>query len=220
MVSPALALLSFSLISAGAQTSPVPYDSINGGPTFAMTQVNQVYPGAYSTISAVNFRDFAFPEFDESGRPVEWLQLTNGSYQHDEPNFHSSASFESVYYLAGPASIRPDSALVLLSWSEVGGSSSQGGLAYVFKLVDRHLRLIQAMDWDTHFQTSEPTDVFDQRAKKLVIRTAHYIPGDAHCCVSAMDVITLQWDGTSFAKTDLKTELSDYGKSEHKELPH
>jgi hypothetical protein len=220
MVSPALVLLSFSLISAAAQTSPVPYDSINGGPTFTMTQVDQLYPGSYSTISEVNFRNRAFPEFDDSGRPVEWLQLINGSYQHDEPNFHSSASFESVYYLASSTSIRPDSALVLLSWSGVGGSSSQGGLAYVFKLVDRHLRLIQAMDWDTHFETSEQTDVFDQRAKKLVIRTAHYIPGDAHCCVSAMDVITLQWDGTSFAKTHLKTELSDYGKSEHKELPH
>ncbi len=75
------------------------------------------------------------------------------------------------------------------------------------------------MQWDTHFQTKEPTVSFDPGANALMVRTAHYIPGDAHCCVSAMDVITLRWDGTRFGQKDFKTELSDYGKAEGKTLP-
>jgi hypothetical protein len=70
-----------------------------------------------------------------------------------------------------------------------------------------------------HALSREPTESFDTRTNTLLIRTAHYSPGDAHCCISAMDVITLQWDGTRFAQKDFKTELSDYGKAEGKTLP-
>jgi hypothetical protein len=75
------------------------------------------------------------------------------------------------------------------------------------------------MDWDTHVDASQPTASFDPIQNTLIARTAHYIPGDARCCVSAVDVITLRWDGTRFVQTDLKTELSRYGKDQGKILP-
>jgi len=53
----------------------------------------------------------------------------------------------------------------------------------------------------------------------LVIRSAHYIPGDAHCCVSAMDIVTFKWDGTRLVQSDIQTELSAYGKREGKIRP-
>jgi hypothetical protein len=34
-----------------------------------------------------------------------------------------------------------------------------------------------------------------------------------------MDVITLRWNGERFVQTGLQTELSAYGKEEHKVLP-
>jgi len=74
------------------------------------------------------------------------------------------------------------------------------------------------MQWDTHFQTKKPTDSFDPGTKTVVVRTAHYIPGDAHCCVSGMDVITSRWDGKHFLQREFKTELSEYGKAQGKTL--
>ena len=40
-----------------------------------------------------------------------------------------------------------------------------------------------------------------------------------HCCVSALDVVTLRWNGTKFEETGFKTELSGYGRAEGKTLP-
>lgn len=89
----------------------------------------------------------------------------------------------------------------------------------MFALSDGHLRVIQEMSWDTHFQAGQPTDSFDAATSTLLVRTAHYIPGDAHCCVSAQDVVRLKWNGKRFVQTSLRTELSEYGKREGKSLP-
>jgi hypothetical protein len=89
----------------------------------------------------------------------------------------------------------------------------------VFTLSDGHLRVVQEIGWDTHFQAGQPTESFDANTNTLVIRSAHYIPGDAHCCVSAMDVVTFRWDGTRFVQAGIQTELSEYGKREGKTLP-
>jgi hypothetical protein len=112
-----------------------------------------------------------------------------------------------------------DSAIVLYSWFAAGGSSSQGGIAEVFTVSGSHLRALQKIGWDTHFHAGEPTDSFDPKTKTLVIRSAHYMPGDANCCISAMDVVTFGWDGTRFVESGVQTELSEYGKSEGKVLP-
>ncbi len=193
------------------QTSHVPYDPF-GGPTFATTQVNYSYAGSYTSIRAVDFRNFTF----NTGGPGGPFSLKNGSDKHDEPNDHTDIKLASVQYLGSQG--QAQSALVLLSWFAAGGSSSQGGSALIFTVSSNRLRLTQTMQWDTHFETTEPTDSFDPRRNKLVVRTAHYMPGDARCCVSAMDVITLLWDGTRFVPANLKTELSDYGRDQGKTL--
>jgi hypothetical protein len=90
----------------------------------------------------------------------------------------------------------------------------------VFTVSESRLRSVQMIGWDTHFQAGQPTDSFDPATNTLVIRSAHYIPGDAHCCVSAMDVVTFRWNGTRLVQTGIQTELSQYGKQEGKALPH
>jgi hypothetical protein len=89
----------------------------------------------------------------------------------------------------------------------------------VFTVSAGHLRSVQTIGWDTHFQAGQPTESFDPGTNALVIRSAHYIPGDAHCCVSAMDVVTFRWDGARLVQTGIQTELSEYGRSEGKTLP-
>jgi len=203
------------------QTSQVPYapGTDGPGPTFTNETVNLSYPGSYSSIRNVDFRNFNFPILDQAGKPAGSFSLKDGHYKHGEPGDRFSMDLDSVYYLSTSTSSKGGFALVLFSWFAAGGSSSQGGTAQVFTVSNAHLQSMQKIGWDTHFQAGQPTDSFDPSTKTLVIRSAHYIPGDAHCCVSAMDIITFRWDGTRFVQSSIQTELSEYGKKQGKILP-
>jgi hypothetical protein len=202
----AVALLVSALTPVFSQSSPVPYapNSDGPGPTFSSKAEINVLPGRYSSIQKVDFHNL---------RP-----LKNGRYQENKDGFHYSEELDRVYYL-GAGTTNRSSALVLHSWFGAGGSSSQGGVAQVFSIVNGGLRSTQKITWDTHFQTGQQFVTFEESTNALVIRSAHYIPGDAHCCVSAMDVVTFRWDGAAFVQADLQTELSDYGRKAGKQLP-
>jgi hypothetical protein len=214
-----LALSSLLAAYAFGQASQVPYapDGDGPGPTFKSENVSLSFPSVYLSIQKVDFRNFRLLILDAAGRPAGSIRFKSGRYKYDHPDGHYSEEVDSVHYLSG--SSNGGSALVLYSWFSAGGSSSSGGTAHVFTVSGGHLRSVQKIDWDTHFQAGQPTDSFDPSTNTLVIRSAHYIPGDAHCCVSAMDVVTFRWDGTSFIQTGIQTELSQYGKKEGKTLP-
>ncbi len=202
-----LAFISLILASAFGQTSRVPYaqNSDGPGPTFTSEIAESPFPGRYSAIHKVDSRNL---------KPMK-----NSRYRMNEDGIHYSEEVDSVYYLDS-TSPGGQAALVLYTWFSVGGSSSQGAVAQVFRTLNGTLRSTQKITWDTHFQAGQPNVAFDTSTKTLVIRSAHYIPGDSHCCVSAMDVVTFRWDGTAFVKADFQTELSEYGKKEGKTLPH
>ena len=211
-----LALLFLQVAVAFSQKSQVPYapNSDGPGPTFTSENISLSYEGTYSSIRKVDFRNLRSPIFDVDGKPAGKISFKNGRYKSNDPGDHYSVGLESVYYLSNGVS-----ALALYSWSDAGGSSSQGGTARVFTLSDGHLRSVQKIDWDTHFQAGQPTDSFDRTTNTLTIRSAHYIPGDAHCCVSAIDIVTFRWDGAHFVQSGIQTELSEYGKRDGKTLP-
>jgi len=167
----------------------------------------------------VDFRNFKVFILDQAGKPAGSVLLKKGHYNRDEPSSHFSMDLDSISFLSASPSSKGSSALVLYSWSAAGGSSSQGGTAQVFTVTDGHLRAVQEIGWDTHLQAGQPTNSFDMSTNTLVIRSAHYIPGDAHCCVSAMDIVTFKWDGTRLVQSDIQTELSAYGKREGKVRP-
>jgi hypothetical protein len=181
--------------------------------TFTSENVSHSYPGSYSSIMKVDFRNFSVPSFDQSGSSI---RLKNGRHKMDEPGSVFSMELDSIYYLGTLSSSRGSSALVLYSWFAAGGSSSQGGTARVYTVSDGQLKSVQTIDWDTHFQAGRPTESFDPATNTLVIRSAHYLPEDAHCCVSAMDVVAYRWDGAHFVQVGIQTELSEYGKKEGK----
>ena len=217
-----LAFLFLLVAAAFGQESRVSYAAGGDGPgpTFTVENASLSYPGSYSSIRKVDFRNFRVSFFGPAGKPVESFALKNGHYKHDEPANQLLIDLVSIYYFSTSRSSKGSSALVLYSWFSVGGSSSQGGTAQVFTVSDGQLRSVQKINWDTHFQAGQPTDSFDAGTRTLVIRSAHYIPGDAHCCVSAMDIVSFRWDGTRFVQTSIQTELSEYGKSEGKKLPY
>ena len=205
-----------SLLLAGAavaQTSKVPYDP-GIGPTFRVAKLAYSCGGTYASIRAIDFRNFSY-----AGTPVGAFKLRKGTYKHDALYDHQSAQYESVDYLPERAA-GEQTALVLLSWFAAGGSSSQGGIAQVFTHANRRLTVVQQIDWDAHFAEGKRTVSFNPATSTLIVRSAHYLPGDAHCCISAVDVVSFKWNGEQFAQIGLQTELSEYGKREHKSLPH
>ena len=197
-----------------AQTPSVPYAQFFG-PDFDNVHVDHAYPTAAQSIQKVDFRNMRLVVFDQSGRIDTVLTFKNGSRKWKEKNGDvNEAKIEKVDYLT-PGD---DYALVQFYWVSISGSSDDDGYAQVFRLANHALRVIQQLRWNEQFETKEKY-TFDAATKTLTVRSAHYLTGDAHCCISAMDIFTLQWKDGAFVRTGVKTELSDYGKKEGKTLP-
>jgi hypothetical protein len=79
--------LALIVASAFAQSSDVPYDS-NGGPTFAIKRVRNCYPGSFSSIQKIDFRNFRFLTFGKDGKPSGGYALKNGHFEHDDEFDH------------------------------------------------------------------------------------------------------------------------------------
>lgn len=194
-----------------AQKSTVPYAEF-AEPTIEDTAVRYTYPDSYPSIRAVNFRNRQLQVLGQA------VRLRNGESKWVEKGLsHNEVSLDEIFYLTQPNASGTQYALLIFTWFSAGGSSSQEGIAQVVELSDHRLQTIQELQWDQHFDTSH-YESFNPRTKTLTVRSAHYMPGDAHCCVSAMDVYTLQWNGSKFIQKSMTTELSDYGKREGKKL--
>ena len=205
------------LLSSGclfAQAPTVPYAQFFG-PDFDNVHVDHGYPNTAQSIQKVDFRNMRLVVFDQSGRIETVLAFKNGSRKWKEKNGDvNEAKIEKVDYLT-PGD---EYALVQFYWVSISGSSDDDGYAQVFRLANHDLRVIQQLRWNEQFETKEKY-TFDAATKTLTVRSAHYLTGDAHCCISAMDIFTLQWKDGGFVQTGVKTELSDYGKKEGKKLP-
>jgi hypothetical protein len=204
-------LLSRSLV---AQTPSVPYAQFFG-PDLDNVRLDHAYPSTAQSIQKVDFRNVRLMVFDQSGKTDAVLPFRNGSRKWKEKNGETNeAKIGEVDYLT-PAD---KYALVVFHWLSIAEASNTDGYAQVFQLENRELRVIQQLRWNEQFETKDKY-AFDAATKTLIVRSAHYITGDAHCCISAMDVFTLQWKDGGFVQTGVKTELSDYGKREGKTLP-
>ena len=158
-----------------------------------------------------------FHSIDDNGEPL-LFHLRNGKCDIDYHPGHTSVELAGVHYLDS-AETRREYALAVYEEDDVGGSSNQEGIAPVFELADNHLRVAQELEWDLHHGGSfGPLDTFDEKANTLVIHSSHYQPGDAHCCVSAVDVVTFRWDGRRLVQASLRTELTDFGRSQRLRL--
>jgi hypothetical protein len=210
----ALVLISRCLF---AQAPSVPYAQFFG-PDFDNVKIEYSYPRSYQSIRKVDFRNLKLVVFDQNGRQDAVLQLKDGSRKWKEKGEVDEAKLEEVGYLTPTGASDPEYAVLVFHWISVAGDSSTDGFAQVFRLADHALRVTQQLRWNEQFDTKEKY-TFDPKTNTLIVRSAHYLQGDAHCCVSAMDVFTLRWNGTAFEQRSSATERSDYGKREGKTLP-
>ena len=216
-----LAALAFGLSVTSTPQSALlrPVESDAPGLTFGVRPPGFSYGKKYRSIRTVDFRNFTMISFDPAGRLLAEVALRKGHYELTEELFRDSVDILGIHYLRRSGGSNPVSALVLSSWWAAGGSSSQFSQAGIFALQGGALRVIQEFSWDTHFTPDGPTESFDPLTQTLVVRSAHRLNGDAHCCVSAQDAVTFRWNGNQFVLASVNTQLTDFGKSEGKALP-
>ncbi len=191
--------------------SSVPY-AAEIGSLFSDGSFDDSYPGEYRSIRSVDFRNFTLRFIDKDGKPTGTARLRNGKYERKETLQFESIELESLYYLS------PEYALVVYSFFSAGGSSNTNGVAMLFSVSNRRLRQTQELNWDEHFATQAPFYSFDPMTKTFVVRSS---PLSAWrrpllCLGCRRHYFALGWN--SLHQTELRTELSDYGKSETKKL--
>lgn len=192
-------------ILAAQTLSPIDYPPSET--SFHVSPVEFSYPATYRSLRQVNFRNLAFHVFDQSGE-TEALPMRDGKYEliNQPLGFgFEVATLESVHRLPPAALSREQFSLVFYTRTWGGGSSNSEGIAQVFALSSGRLKIVQQMSWDTHFS---PPGNWNARFadSTLTIRSARYLNGDAHCCISGMDVVTLSWNGSRFFQTRMITE--------------
>src|SRR5579872_4620986 len=95
-------LLPVIVVSAFGQKSDVPYapGSDGPGPTYTSKEVHDVYPGSFSSIRKIDFRNFKYLSFDDTGKVADSFALKKGHYKHDEELGHYKIDLDSIHYLA------------------------------------------------------------------------------------------------------------------------
>ena len=99
-------------------------------------------------------------------------------------------------------------------WDTSFGNTNEEGIGQVYDLRQGNLRLAQEIDW----QIVSLRSYLVSKNERLVIRAAHYLDGDARCCISATDIVTFRWNGSRFLQASIRTELSKEAKQEGKVL--
>ena len=194
-------------VALSAQIRPVPY-AAEMGPLFSVKSVHLQYPETYRSIKDVDFGNTALQ--------LDGIRLKNGHYElMDRQKYQFDLVELSEVHYIGPAT-----ALVTYYRASGGGSTNNTGLAQVNTLSNHRLAITQRITWDEDARGgSEPSYRFDAATNTLFLRSSHYLSGDAHCCISAVDVVTFVWTGKQFQQRSVRTELSAYGRREGRSLP-
>lgn len=207
--------VSLQVSSLLAQTSPV-YGPKEGpsfhpqGPLFHLQPYSYLYPKSYESIHDVDFENLkvAFGN-DKSGRPI-LNQLRNGGWEARSRNDgYDWIRLRGVHFLD---SVEPGREYALTVYAEVmaAGSSSEFGIAEVFELADKRLRVTQLINWNLRYGDSEGRlDDFYEKDNTLTIRAPHYRSGDSYKHASAVYIVSYHWDGRAFGQTYIQTEPSN-----------
>lgn len=198
-----------------AQVPSWPYDS-DFGKGYHVVEPQYTYKGSFASIRKIDFRNLTVRLFDEHGRPDETVALKNGKCEKKTRVTYDSYELVAVYHLKGEKD-GIERMVLLLDEFYIGGSSSNGTFAQVLERSDGRLTVTQQIEYDRDALRRERHHSFHPTNEKLEIRASHYMPGDAHCCISAIDVVTFRWTGEKFVRQSVKTELSEYGKKKAEE---
>lgn len=93
--------------------------------------------------------------------------------------------------------------LVVQHVESVGGSTSTNYQAQVMRCRAGVLEEVQRVVWEARVPEGRAAPVVAGDGG-LRFTTSHYLPGDAHCCVSAVDEVSLRWEGRRYGKARVR----------------
>jgi hypothetical protein len=199
-----------SATSICAQIPSWPYDG-DFGKGYDVVFPNYTYKGFYESLRKIDFKNFPVRLFFEGQRAPDVVALKRGKSEKSDRLTYDSYELIAVYYLKNEKD-GIERALLLLDEFYVGGSSSNGTFVQLLELSGGQLTLTQQIQYDRDaLRTERHHYFFDPKRGILIIHASHYMPGDAHCCISAVDSVIFRWTGPKFVRRGVKTEHSEYG---------
>jgi hypothetical protein len=210
----ALAWMSLIVSSAPRQLkSQAPNDK---GPTFSVRELNYTYTAPYPSLRKIDFRNFSI---HLGGNPAG-VALKHGKYTGNDLQNHPfyEVGMDEIHYLTPSNGSGTEYVLLRLYENDGGGAFNHEGIIQVLELSYQQLRIVQEIRVDENHDGLHPGHPFNDRTKTLVLYSAHHVPGDAQCCVSAVDVLTFTWNGSRFIYTSMGAQPTESGRLEGKKL--
>lgn len=182
--------------------SPMPYGDEGMG--YEISRPGFIYREHFDSLDKIDSKNFVIHWFQRK-RHVVCGQLRGGYWEsHDGVELNSLRLVKS--YSLPSSEPGSDFLLVLFEYYGVSGSSDSSGIAQVWKLRDGRLSVEQQIDYNTHFRGVGANETHFRKDDHLLVRASHYLTGDAHCCVSAYDELTLRWSGSEYVLTRIETK--------------
>jgi len=181
--------------------SPLPYGEKG---YYEISRPGFVYRGRYQSLAGVDVKNFVIHSF-EGKRHLICGKLKAGYWESHDDLALNSLRFVNSYFLPS-SDPKSEFLLVILEYYGVGGSSDSSGIAQVWKLRDSALSIQQQIDYNTHFGGAETYQKFSPEDHQFAVRSSHYLPGDAHCCISAYDELTFRWTGAEYQLARIETK--------------
>lgn len=182
---------------------------------------NFVYSQELATISDINFKRMVLHTFDQKGKHLTCGQRHDGRWESiDEKDYVWEALTLRHAYVLPSRNSETQFVLVIFDYWVAAGSSDTATYAQIWKLESKQLRIVEQIDVNTHFDTPDSKYFFfDPDRQILWMLSSDFLPGDAVCCLSAYDELTIDWTGSQFELKKRATRLTDFGKEHGAKLP-
>ncbi len=187
--------ISLFLASIPLIAQTLPYGPLHGN-SYRQTELIETRHGTCAEGKKPDFRNMTFTLSDE---PVRLVNGRMSKTETEDGHFLGSLAVDLASVHPLPRGDRSERYwLVLLFVESAGGSSSQSYCSQVFGCSNGQLQAVQQIVWDARTERHKTPVSLDSHTGKLRFLTTHYLPGDAHCCVSAQDEVTYDWRGARY----------------------
>jgi hypothetical protein len=195
---------------------PSPFYQVSETQPCSVTYPSLEFNRTFEKLRGIDFRNLTFPDFAFLNR--KWLKFRDGEFTEIGEHGRSELWIREIHYLP-KSKDGVDRAVILIDGTSVGGSSSNSGYVLVLELRNGVLQISQMIHADTDVLRGEDDPrsmVFSSKNGRLVVKSSHYEPGDAHCCISSIDVVSFRWTGMKFEQVSVKKVPSSYGLQKSK----
>ena len=181
--------------------SPLPYGEKG---YYEISKPEFVYRDRYQSFAGADVKNFVIHSFGGK-RHLICGKLKAGYWESHEDLALNSLRLINSYPLPS-SDPKLEFLLVIFEYNGVSGSSDSSGIVQVWKLSGSHLLIQQQIEYNTHFGGAGAYQKFSPEDQHLAVRASHYLPGDAHCCISAYDELTFHWTGSEYRLARIETK--------------